>query len=219
MGSKSQPNLFHLKHALVFYTYLFIVWGFYRLLFQAPVAIEELLVKPVVWLVPLIYLLRVERASLASIGVVFNNFFKVIYFVLGLGFVFSIFALLVNFLKYNNLNFGANLGEVSFGLAIGLSFITAVTEEITFRGYMLTRLMTFVKNQTQATVIISLGWTLVHLPIAIFDWKLDVIPLLVYVVVIFLFSAGTTYVFLKTRNIIAPILLHVLWQWPIILFR
>jgi membrane protease YdiL (CAAX protease family) len=38
-------------------------------------------------------------------------------------------------------------------------------------------------------------------------------------IVIFLFSIGTTFVFLRTKNIIAPILLHVLWQWPIILFR
>jgi hypothetical protein len=188
-------------------------------LFQAPTPIEELVVKPIAWLLPLFLLLRKEKASLASIGVQFNNFFKVIYFVLGLGFVFSILAVLVNFLKYGSLNFDANIGEVTFWGAIILSFITAVVEELTFRGYLLTRLLGVVKSEVTANLVLSLGWSLIHLPVAIFDWKLGGFALIIYMVVIFLFSVGTTFVFMRTKNIIAPILLHVLWQWPIILFR
>lgn len=212
-------NIAKLKHALVFYTYLLLVWGFYRLLFQAPTPIEELVVKPIAWLLPLFVLLRKEKATLGSIGVQFNNFFKVVYFVLGLGFVFSLLALFVNFLKYGSLSFGANIGEVTFWGAIGLSFITAVTEELAFRGYLLTRLLSVVKSELTATLVLSVGWSLIHLPVAIFDWRLEALPLAIYMFVIFLFSIGTTFVFLRTKNIIAPILLHVLWQWPIILFR
>lgn len=215
----SQNNLKYLKHAIAYYAYLLVVWGFYRLLFQAPVPLEELLVKPIIWLVPLYFLIRREKATLKSIGVVFNNFFKVVYFVLTLGFVFSLFALLVNYLKYGGLSFAANLGEVTFAGALLLSFITAVVEEVSFRGYILTRLMKVVKRELNLNLIISLAWSLVHLPIAVLDWRLEPGPLLVYIVVVFLFSVGTTFVFLRTKNIAAPILLHVLWQWPIILFR
>ena len=217
--ASSSTNFKYLKHAISFYAYLLVVWGFYRLLFQAPAPLEEIIVKPVVWLIPLFVLLRREKASLSSIGVVFNNFFKVIYFVLSLGFIFSIFAVVVNYLKYDGLNFAANLGEVTFMGAIGLSFITAIVEEITFRGYLLTRLMAAVKSELTGNLVISTGWALIHLPIAILDWKLEPSALLIYIAVVFLFSLGTTFVFLRTKNIAAPILLHVLWQWPIILFR
>lgn len=215
----TQNNLQFLKHAIGYYAYLLVVWGFYRLLFQAPVPLEELLVKPVVWLVPLFFLIRSEKATLASIGVVFNNFFKVAYFVLTLGFVFSLFALLVNYLKYGGLLFAANLGEVTFAGALFLSFVTAVVEEVSFRGYILTRLMKAIKSELYLNLITSVAWSFIYLPIAVLDWRLEPSSLLVYVVVVFLFSTGTTFVFLRTRNIAAPILLHVLWQWPIILFR
>lgn len=216
--AKSKSTLY-LKHATTFYAYLFVVWGFYRLLFQVPAPLEELVVKPLVWLLPLYFLLRQEKVSLESIGITFHNFFKVVYFVLALGFVFTFFAILVNYLKYEGLQFASNIGETAFWTAIGLSFITAITEEVTFRGYLLTHLLTAVKSQWTATIIISIGWALIHWPIALLDWKLAPMALFVYSVIIFLFSVGTTFVFLKTRNIAAPILLHVLWQWPIILFR
>lgn len=215
----SQTNLKFIKHAIAYYAYLLVVWGFYRLLFQAPAPLEELLVKPIIWLIPLVFLIKREKLSLSSIGIVFNNFFKVVYFVLTLGFVFSLFAILVNYLKYGGPNFGANIGEVTFVGAMLLSFITAVVEEVTFRGYLLTRLMSAVKGEWIANLVISVGWALIHLPIAILDWRLEPVSLLIYTAIVFLFSLGTTFVFLKTRNIAAPILLHVLWQWPIILFR
>jgi len=216
--AKGKSTLY-LKHAITFYAYLFVVWGFYRLLFQAPAPLEELIVKPLVWLLPLCILIRREKATLESIGITFHNFFKAVYFVMALGVVFTIFAVSVNYLKYRGLEFASNIGETSFWTAIGLSFITAIIEEITFRGYLLTHLMAAVKSKWTATIIISIGWALIHWPIALLDWKLAPMALVAYTVVIFLFSVGTTFVFLKTRNIAAPILLHVLWQWPIILFR
>lgn len=212
-------KLTFLKHAISYYAYLLVVWGFYRLLFQAPDPLEELAVKPVIWLIPLYILVRKEKTNLQSLGVTFHNFFKVVYFVLALGFVFTVFALIVNILKYGNVNFAANIGVNTFWLALGLSFVTAITEELTFRGYLLTRLMENVKSPLNANIIISIGWALVHLPIAILDWRLEPMQLGVYAVIVFCFSLGATYVFLKTKNIAAPILLHVLWQWPIILFR
>lgn len=212
-------NLLYFKHAISFYAYLLVVWGFYRLLFQAPAPLEELVVKPIIWLVPLYFLVKREKAKWTSIGIVFNNFFRTVYFVLTLGFVFSLFAVLVNYLKYGGLNFAANLTEVTFWGAIGLSFITATSEEITFRGYLLTRLMSVIKSEWMANLIISIGWAAIHLPIAVLDWKLEGMSLIIYTLVVSLFSVGTTFVFLRTKNIAAPILLHVLWQWPIILFR
>lgn len=207
------------KHAIAFYAYLLVVWGFYRLLFQAPEPYDELILKPVVWLVPLYFLVKKEKASLKSIGITFKNFFPVVYFVLALGFVFSILALVVNFLKYGGANFAANIGDMSLFAALGVSLVTAVSEELSFRGYILTRILPGMDSEWSANIITSIGWTLIHLPIAIFDWRLSLFPVIIYTAVVFLFSVGTTFVYLRTKNIVAPVLLHLLWQWPIILFR
>lgn len=215
----TNKKITYLKHAFKYYAYLLVVWGFYRLLFQAPAPLEELIVKPVIWLLPLVFLLRKEKASLLSIGVTFNNFFRVVYFVLALGFVFTVFAIVVNFLKYGSLNFASDIGVNSFWVAIGLSFITAISEELVFRGYLLTRLLEFIKDSFRANIVLSIGWALIHLPVAILDWRMGPLELAIYSLIVFSFSIGATFVFLKTKNIAAPILLHVLWQWPIILFR
>lgn len=37
-----------IKHATVLAAYLLIVWGFYRLFFELPEEIEELIIKPIV---------------------------------------------------------------------------------------------------------------------------------------------------------------------------
>lgn len=212
-------KLTYFKHALSYYAYLLVVWGFYRLLFQAPAPIEELIVKPLVWLLPLYFLVRKEKAKLSSLGITFHNFLKVAYWVLALGIVFTFFAIVVNYFKYNSPNFAGNITANATWMALGLSIITAISEEVAFRGYLLTRLLENVKSKLNANLIISVGWALIHLPIAIFDWRLAPMELAVYSLIVFMFSVGATFVFLRTRNIIAPILLHVLWQWPIILFR
>ena len=219
MAKLTKSEFIYLRHAVGFFAYLFVVWGFYRLLFQAPEPLEELIVKPLVWIVPTYYLLKKEKENLKSIGFQFENFFGVVYFVLMLGFIFSAFAFVVNYLKYDGFNFAANIGQTGFVWALVLSFFTAISEEVAFRGFIFTRLNKVIKNQWSANLIASIGWTMIHLPIAVFDWKLPVMSLVVYILMVFTFSFGATFVFIRTKNIVAPILLHVLWQWPIILFR
>jgi len=215
----SKNNIKLAKTVIGFYAYLFVVWGFYRLLFQFPGALEELLFKPVVWLLPLYFIIKKQKIQLSELGVNAKNLFQVIYFTLFLGFLFSLAALLVNYLKYGELNLGAYIGEDAFALSIFLSFVTAIVEEIPFRGFIFSQTNKILGSEFKANVLTSLGWVGIHLPIAFFDWRLDPISLAVYLALTFTFSFAATYLFARTKNIATPILLHVFWQWPIILFR
>ena len=49
----SQTKL--IKHATILVTYLLVVWGFYRFLFKMPEEVEELLIKPIIWLLPVFF--------------------------------------------------------------------------------------------------------------------------------------------------------------------
>jgi hypothetical protein len=63
------------KHITVLAAYILIVWGFYRFLFKLPEEIEEIIVKPLLWLVPVFILLRKEKLGLTSIGITSKNLF------------------------------------------------------------------------------------------------------------------------------------------------
>ena len=83
-------------------------------------------------------------------------------------------AVIVNFLKYGGqFNLGANIGSLPLLPALGLSFATAISEEIAFRGYVFTRVWKFMNNEFYANILTSIFWAVIHVPITIFVWKLD----------------------------------------------
>lgn len=208
-----------LKNATILAAYLLVVWGFYRFLFRFPEEIEELFIKPVVWLLPVFYFIRRERATLASIGITGKNLFQSIYLALALGAFFVIEALIINYVKYGGLNFGANIGQNALLESLGLSFATAVSEEISFRGYLFNRVWYALGDEWKANIITSLVWALVHVPITIFVWKLSLSAAFVYLLLTAIFGVGSAFVFARTQNVFSSIFLHVLWEWPIVLFR
>jgi membrane protease YdiL (CAAX protease family) len=208
-----------LKNVTIYSAYLIVVWAFYRFLFQFPDNVEELVIKPIVWLLPLFYFVKKEGFGLSSLGFTFKNLFPAVYFSLGLGAIFVMEGLLTNFLKYGSLNFSANVGSAPFMISLGLSFATAFSEETAFRGYIFNRLWFVTKNEFSANLITTGLWTGIHVPIAFLIWKLSLSAGILYLLLTAVFGMGSAFVFSRTRNILASIFLHVLWEWPIILFR
>ncbi len=208
-----------IKHATILAAYLLIVWGFYRLFFKLPEEIEELIIKPIVWLVPVFYLVKKEGGNLSSLGITTKKLFPAIYFALSLGAVFAIEAMIINFIKYDGFNFLANIGEKALLSSIGISFATAFSEEISFRGYLFNRIWHALKKEWLANIITSFIWALIHVPMAIFIWKLSMDAAIAYLFLTTIFGIGSAFIFARTQNVFSSILLHVLWEWPIILFR
>jgi len=216
LTSKVKP----IKNAVLLFTFLLIFWGFYRLIFQLPDWVEEVIIKPIIWIVPVLYLIKNEKTNLESIGVTFKNLFPAVYISLILGSVFAIEAVVINYFKYGGqLHFGANLGSTPLFASLGISFATAISEEIVFRGYIFTRLWKALNNEYTANFITTIGWTLIHVPITIFVNKLSPSAAIVYLFLTFIFGFGSAFVYGRTKNISSSIILHVLWEWPIMLFR
>ncbi len=208
-----------LKNVTIYSAYLLLFWAFYRFLFRLPENIEELVIKPATWLLPLFIFLKKEKVGLASVGITFKNLFSSVYLSLGLGAIFVAEALLTNYLKYGGFNFGANIGTFPLLPSLGLSFATAFSEETAFRGYIFGRLSGVLKNEWIANLIQTVLWTAIHVPIAFFVLKMGLATGMVYLVITAIFGVGSAFIFGRTRNVFGSILLHVLWEWPIILFR
>lgn len=217
--SKLPSRISLVKNVTVYSTYLILVWAFYRFLFQFPDEVEELIIKPIVWLIPLFYFVKKEGFSFASLGFTFKNLFPSIYLSIGLGAVFVTEGLITNYLKYKGFNFGANIGNLPLMTSLGLSFATAFSEESAFRGYLFTRLLFVTRNELTANLITTTLWTGIHIPIAFFIWKLSFTAGITYLMLTAIFGMGSAFIFSRTKNIWGSIFLHVLWAWPIILFR
>jgi hypothetical protein len=211
-----------LKHVFALFSFIFIVWSFYRYLPEIlPLWVEELILKPLVWLLPTFWLVkRVERQSFSSLGLTKKNLFPSIYWGVGLGLVFALEGLLTNIIKYKGLNL-VSLGYSStafFGLFL-LSLVTAFTEETVFRGYLFHRLWQIWQKEWLANIVSSFLFVLIHLPIGIFVLGYNPMVMLAYLFFVFIFAFGSAFVFGRTQNLLASILLHVFWSWPIVLFR
>lgn len=208
-----------IKHTTILAAFLLIVWGFYRMLFKLPVEIEELFIKPLFWLVPVYFLVKKEKGNLESLGITIKNLFPSLYLALALGVLFALEAVIINFVKYDSIDFSANLGQEPFLVALGLSIATAISEEVAFRGYLFNRIWHALGSEWNANLITSFVWALIHVPIAIFWWELNLTNTILYLFLTTLFGIGSAFVFARTKNVASSVLLHVLWEWPIILFR
>ncbi len=211
-----------LKHVFALFSFIFVVWSFYRYLPEIlPLWAEELILKPLFWLLPTFWLVkRVERQSLSSLGFTKKKLFPSIYWGVGLGLVFALEGLLTNIVKYKGLNL-VSLGYSStafLGLFL-LSLVTAFTEETVFRGYLFHRLWQIWQKEWLANIVSSFLFVIIHLPIGVFVLGYTPMVMFAYLFFVFIFAFGSAFVFGRTQNLLASILLHVFWSWPIVLFR
>jgi len=207
------------RYAFIFSAYLFLIWGAYRFLSPFSEVADELLIKPVLWLLPIVYLLKKEKANISSLGVTTKKLFHSIYLSFALGVGFATEGILVHVLKYGGIHFASNIGGYSIWIGFFLSFVTAFVEEITFRGYLFTRILKAEGDEWKANLITSFIWTIVHAPIAIFVFNLNLVNSFLYLILVGIFGVGSAFVFARTKNIASSVILHLLWSWPIVLFR
>lgn len=202
------------------YLFVFVLWGLYRLIFRFPENIEEIILKPLVWLSPTFYLVfRKEKRSFSSLGYSSNTFKSGIAKGLGFSLLFLAAGIGLNYFKTGHtFSSGPLSGEVLIP-SLMMAFITAISEETVFRGYLFNRLNEIVKNHWVANVISSLGFCLIHLPISIFVFHYNPLQLVLFFSLIFLSSLGSGLLFFWTGSIWGSIFIHVFWSWPVMLFK
>ena len=209
------------KHVFALFSFIFIFWAFYRYLPEPPVWVSELILKPLVWLLPTYWLVRkIEKQPLNSIGITKKNLLPAFYWGIGLGLVFILEGLLTNILAFRGIQLkAAEFNLLNFLVAMVLSLATAVSEEIVFRGYIFNRFRQIWQKEWGANFLTSLLFVLIYLPVGIFVLGYTPWLMLVYLIFVFIFSLASGFVFGRTDNVLASILLHLFWSWPAILFK
>ena len=210
------------KRVFALFSFIFVIWAIFRYFPEIfPDWVEELILKPLIWLLPTLWVVRkIERQSFSSLGFTKKNLFPSIYWGIGLGIVFALEGLLTNIFKYRGLNLiPLNYNLPTFLGLLGLSLATAFSEETVFRGYIFNRLQQIWKKEWLANIVSSALFVIIHLPIGVFVLGYTPLVMLAYLFFVFVYGFGSAFVFARTGNIISSILLHIFWSWPVILFR
>src|SRR3989338_1783339 len=127
-----------------------VVWAIYRAKFMLPEVVDEFLVKPLVFLGPVLYFVLIyEKRSLASIGWQSKKFMRDVYLGIGFAAIFTVLGVVANFLKYGtiNLNPVVPITGTTLLIALVLSIVTSLTEETLIRGFLFSRLVGAYRNQ------------------------------------------------------------------------
>lgn len=213
VNSKSKSLV---RQALIVFLFVFLVWGFYRSSFLLPEWLEEFVLKPLVFLLPVFFFER----NLISLGISSKNLFKSIYLGLGLGMVFAFLGLMTNYAKYGGFSLATfDLNSISLLWLMLVSLVTAVSEEILFRGFIFNQLFKAWENEMTAGTASALLFALIHLPIALFVWDYNFSMVLIHGFLSFLLGYGNAFLMARTKTVVAPIINHTLWGLAVFLFR
>lgn len=210
----------------VFLVWFFILlsWSLYRSFFHFPEAVDEYIVKPLIFAFPVMFtVVFVENKSLSTMGLLPNrkNLMVDIYLGVVLGIVFALEGLFANYVKYGTYSFSplsAVLGSGGILPFLGINFATAISEEILGRGFLYKRLYMVTKNQFNAAFISSLLFFLLHVPILLTQLHLTGTSLIIYPISILLLSITNAYVYSLRDSLVLPVLIHAFWNMTVALY-
>ena len=203
------------------WAWILLAWSIYRYSFKFAEWIDELIFKPLVFVVPVLWYLRVkERRSFTTIGLTPKNLFTNIYIGLGFGFVFALEGLAANAIKYGKLTIIPIAAFEQYGLLLllFLSLVTAVTEEILSRGFLFSRILERTKSLPVASLVSTLLFVALHVPILVTSLKLQGTALLLFFATDIVLGVANSLLFYSTGSLVAPILVHLFWNMTVALY-
>lgn len=200
---------------------ILLIWALYRHFFMLPETVDEFIVKPIVFLGPvLFFVLYKEKRPLSSIGIHANKFVRDLYLAMGFGLLFTVIGIVTNFFKYGSINLNPIVPITGATLLVTLilSLATAFTEEVLIRGFFYTRLAEGYQSQFKALLSSVLMYLLILVPIIFTRLSLNPQGLMLIIVSNIILSSANTMIFTETKSLIVPILIHAFWNMAVVLY-
>ncbi len=208
-----------MRQVMWVYTLVFLVWAIYRQLFFLPTWFEEVFLKAIVFGLPVFWVvLKREKKNLESLGMVTKGLLISIYLGLLLGLWMAVLGNIVAFFREGGVVFNQDLGVKEFGDLMLLGLVTAFWEELLFMGYMLPRVVKNLGGDELVGVgFVAVLFALIHVPIQISE-GVELAQIFLRFILLFSLGFGNGVLYLRFKNLAAPIFAHLAWGSVIYLF-
>ena len=204
-----------------FWAWQLLAWSLYRYFFRFPEPVDEFLVKPVVFILPVFwYVLIREKRRLGTIGITSKNLVQSILIGCGFGLLFGGEAVLANIFKNGSLILAPTQAVLSYGIPMMavLSLATSVSEELLSRGFFFSRLYEASKNLILSVVMSTLLFVAFHIPILLTSLRFQGSTLILFFMTSIVLGITNSLIFHKTKSLAAPILIHFFWNMTVAVF-
>ena len=210
-----------LQSVLNTYGIVLILWSLYRFnLINTPEWFDEFIAKPLVFLLPIIfYIKRIEKKPfLEQLWLKNERISKDLFIGLSIGAIFIISAFIANYIRFEHVSVQQSLISTQFLFVIIITFATAITEEVFTRGFLLKRIYEEWGNMYSSSFIVSILFLVIHIPILMTNLQVSGNVLLLFFATDFVLSLVTSFVYLDRKSLIAPILIHALYNVAILIY-
>lgn len=216
-------NEVNTQRYLNLWAFILIIWTIYRVKFSFPEGIDELIVKPIIFLIPVfLYIKTVEKKSFFS-GIGFNikKFLPDLVIGLFIGVLFFSAAVILKYLRNGSFTpseFAIFSNPKLFGYTALIAFATAISEEVLSRGFVLKRLYEDSKNAISSSFFASILFFVLHIPIMFSNSNLSGSYLLFFMSIYLSLGIANSFIFLLRKNIVLPILIYAFYSLTITLY-
>lgn len=200
---------------------ILVIWALYRKFLQYPEAIDELIFKPIFFVLPVfVFVLYYEKRTLATLGLHAKNFVRNVYLGLGVGTLFVIEAIALNTVKYGVFTFSPQVAAAPLVLLGFLAFAisSAFCEELLVRGFFFTRLSEGYQNTFKAAFGSIIMYAFILVPAVLTRLSLDMNTVVVFGLTSIILSVVNTIIFQNSKSLVTPILVHAFWNMVVLLY-
>jgi membrane protease YdiL (CAAX protease family) len=210
-----------MKNSVLVGILLSVLWGGFRILFSLNNGLDEVLVKPLIFF-SILYLFHflIEKKLVRDLGVSSVQVWRKCLIGAGAAAILIVYKTFIFSLRSGNFSLQLSpLTGPELIWAIVVSFATACTEELVFRGYIQQRILEKTQNIAIAIGVSNFFFVLIHIPRAIFVLHMSAFDLLSYLLLLSFLGIINSLIFWRTKNIAAPITTHWLWNTATVLFK
>lgn len=213
-------NISTVQRVLNTWAIVLIIWSVYRTKLALPEWFDELIAKPMVFILPVYISIRKfeQKPFFQQIWLRKKTILTDIYTGLFVGLLFLIAAFFSNYFRTGNTLFIENILSKNLVVAGIITLATAISEEILSRGFILKRLYEDSSNMYSSSFLASILFLVLHIPILFTIPNLSGSLLLLFLATDFILSLVNSFVFLDRKSLLAPILIHALYNFAILFY-
>lgn len=212
MKQKSTPT----QKTLNLWAIVLIVWSVYRSFLKMPEWFDELVAKPIVFVLPVFYyVIKIEKKPLFSslfINLKPKKLLGDFLYSLVLTLMFFAAAMIALYFRFKQISLPSLPPGNQILPIILLAVATGVTEEILSRGFVLKRLFEESKNYFSSIFISSVLFFILHIPILFANAKITGNLLVAFMATDMVLSIINGFLFLERKSLTVPILIHAFYN-------